>query len=66
MTQFRVPKSVTGLSIHGFAAGGSVAGVAARQQISDFIKSVWRGSPQIALPAMCASRSVPSCDFSDQ
>jgi hypothetical protein len=64
MTQYRVPKSVTGLSIHGFAAGGSVAGVAARQQISDFIKSVWRGSPQITLPAMCASRS--SCDFSEE
>lgn len=64
ITQFRVPSTETGLSIHGFAARGSVAGVAARQQISAFITSVWAGSPQIALPTACASRPGKSCDFS--
>jgi hypothetical protein len=64
ITQFKVPSTVTGLSIHGFAAGGSVAGVAARQQISAFITSVWAGSPRIELPTACAARSDRSCDFS--
>jgi hypothetical protein len=64
ITQFRVPASETGLSIHGFAARGSPAGVAARQQISAFITSVWAGTPRIALPEACASRPGQSCDFS--
>ncbi len=64
ITQFRVPSSEMGLSIHGFAARGSAAGVAARQQISAFIVSVWAGSPQIALPTACANRPGKSCDFS--
>jgi hypothetical protein len=64
ITQFRVPASVTGLSIHGFAAGDSIAGVAARQQISAFLTSIWAGSPQIELPTLCAMRPERSCDFS--
>lgn len=63
ITQFRVPPTVTGLSIHGFAAGGSNAGVAARQQISAFLTSIWAGSPQIELPTACATRVDQSCDF---
>ncbi|MFT3711781.1 MAG: hypothetical protein QM817_29435 [Archangium sp.] len=64
MTQFRVPASVTGLSIHGFAAGDSNAGLAAREQIAAFIASVWAGAPKIEVPARCASRPNQSCDFS--
>lgn len=64
ITQFRVPSTVTGLSIHGFAAGNSTAGIAARQQISDFLVSVWAGAPRISLPAACESRADKSCDFS--
>lgn len=64
ITQFRVPTSEKGLAIHGFAAKGSAAGVAARQQISAFISSVWAGSPQISLPTACETRPGKSCDFS--
>jgi hypothetical protein len=64
MTQFRVPASVTGLSIHGFAAGDSVAGLAAREQIAAFIATVWAGAPRIEVPARCAGRPNQSCDFS--
>ncbi len=65
MTQFRVPKDVTAdLSIHGFAAGDSIAGVAAREQISDFLVSVWAGAPKITVPATCMANDGGSCDFS--
>lgn len=63
MTQFRVPVSVTGLSIHGFAAGDSPAGLAAREQIAAFLTSVWAGNPRIEVPVRCASRPNQSCDF---
>jgi hypothetical protein len=64
ITQFRVPSSVTdALDIHGFAAKDSPAGVAARQQISSFIKSVWAGTPRIDVPPSCPNAS---CDFSGQ
>src|SRR5581483_7184740 len=64
ITQFRVPSSVTAaLDIHGFAAQGTPAGVAARQQISAFIQSVWAGAPRIDVPPSCPNRS---CDFSAQ
>jgi hypothetical protein len=63
MTQFRVPASVTGLSIHGFAAGDSPAGLAAREQIAAFIASVWAGAPKIEVPTRCAGRPNQSCDF---
>lgn len=64
ITQFHVPASETGLSIHGFAAKGSPAGVAAREQISAFIQSIWSGHPQIDVPPTCATRPNQSCDFS--
>lgn len=64
ITQFRVPSNLMGLSIHGFAAGGSPAGVAAREQISAFITSVWAGSPVIDVPPSCQSRGG-TCDFSN-
>ncbi len=64
ITQFRVPSSVTAaLDIHGFAAGSSPAGVAARQQISQFITSVWAGAPRIDVPPDCPNQN---CDFSNQ
>jgi hypothetical protein len=64
ITQFHVPPSETGIDIHGFAARGSPAGVAAREQISAFIRSVWAGAPEVAVPASCANRPGQSCDFS--
>lgn len=65
LTQFRVPSSNTEpLSIHGFAAGMSIAGVAAREQIEAFVRSVWAGTARIEVPPTC-HRNVPvdSCDF---
>jgi hypothetical protein len=65
ITQFRVPSTVTSaLDIHGFAAKGSPAGVAAREQIAAFLRSVWAGAPRIDLPPTCAARPTRSCDFS--
>lgn len=66
MTQFKVPSSVTApLSIHGFAAGSSTAGIAAQQQIQAFIASVWANAPLIAVPPECMSNTpANSCDFS--
>jgi hypothetical protein len=64
ITQFHVPSSVTGaLDIHGFAAKDTPAGIAARQQISGFIQSVWAGAPRIDVPPSCPNNS---CDFSAQ
>ena len=56
-----VPATVTGLSIHGFAAGDSNAGIAAREQISSFLTSIWAGSPKIELPSACLLRPDQSC-----
>ncbi|MEZ4406557.1 MAG: hypothetical protein R3A52_08790 [Polyangiales bacterium] len=66
LTQFRVPASVTGaLNIHGFAAGDSIAGVAAREQIEAFVRSVWAGAPRVEVPPTCrANTPANSCDFS--
>jgi hypothetical protein len=64
ITQFHVPSTVTdALDIHGFAAKDTPAGVAARQQISAFIQSVWAGAPRIDVPRLCPNQS---CDFSAQ
>ncbi|MFZ5445289.1 MAG: hypothetical protein ACOZQL_35190 [Myxococcota bacterium] len=63
ITQFRVPATETGLAIHGFADRGTPAGVAAREQISAFITSVWAGQPRIDVPPLCAARPNQSCDF---
>jgi hypothetical protein len=65
ITQFRVPSTVTSaLDIHGFAAKGSPAGIAAREQIAAFLRSVWAGAPRIDMPPTCAARPTQSCDFS--
>lgn len=66
LTQYRVPSSVTAaLDIHGFAARNTPAGVAAREQIFDFLRSVWDRSPRITIPASCVSNTpANSCDFS--
>lgn len=66
ITQFRVPSSYTdAVSIHGFAAGSSPAGVAAQQQLADFARSVQMGAPRITIPAGCAMNTpAGSCDFS--
>ena len=51
LTQFRVPTGVTQpLDVHGFAARDTMAGVAAREQITSFITSVWAGAPRITDP----------------
>ncbi len=65
-TQYRVPASVTGnYQIHGFAAGSSIAGQAARQQIEEFLLSVQGGAGRITLPTLCVSNTpANSCDFS--
>jgi hypothetical protein len=66
ITQYKVPASVTSdYGIHGFAAGDSVAGVAAREQISRFITSAWNeGTPVIEVPPTCLARPSGTCDFS--
>jgi hypothetical protein len=65
LTQFRVPSTVTdALGIHGFAAKSSPAGVAAREQIAAFLRSIWAGAARIEVPPSCATRASQSCDFS--
>lgn len=66
LTQFRVPTRVTQpLDVHGFAARDTMAGVAAREQITAFITSVWAGAPRITVPPTCMRNSpAGSCDFS--
>lgn len=66
ITQFRVPSRYTeAVSIHGFAAGSSPAGVAAQQQLADFVRSVQAGAPRITVPPACAMNTpAGSCDFS--
>ncbi len=62
--QFRVPD--TGVyDVHGFAARDTLAGEAAREQILEFLDSVWAGQPQISHPDTCTENtSDGSCDFS--
>ncbi|MFO0649114.1 MAG: hypothetical protein U0326_22925 [Polyangiales bacterium] len=66
LTQFKVPSTVIGpYNVHGFAARGSPAGVAAREQIVGFIRSLWAGSMRVTIPSGCAMNTPPgSCDFS--
>jgi len=59
LTQFKI--SGDAYDVHGFAAGGSLAGVAARQQITAYLKSAWEGQPKISVPASCPGGN---CDFS--
>lgn len=46
--------------IHGFAANETPAGLAARDQITAFVQSVWAGAPVVKVPAGCKGGS---CDF---
>lgn len=64
-TQFRVPD--TGVfDVHGFAGKDSPAGDAAMQQIFDFARAAWAGSPEIVPPPLCADWTDDgSCDFVD-
>ena len=63
-TQYKVA-SEDPYDIHGFGAGHSPAGLAAREQIRAFIHSVWAGDPQITLPQACIENfPAESCDFS--
>jgi len=66
LTQYRVPRGVTGpYDVHGFANGRSPAGLAARAQIEDYLRTVWAGTPEITLPARCRDNTpAGSCDFS--
>lgn len=66
LTQYRVPRGVTGMfDVHGFANGRSPAGLAAREQIETYLRSVWAGTPQITLPTRCRDNTpMGSCDFS--
>lgn len=66
ITQFRVPDGSEPLEIHGFGARGSPAGVAAREQITAFLRSVLAGEPRIEAPTACTEGTADgSCDFSD-
>jgi hypothetical protein len=60
LTQFKIA-GTDPYDVHGFAGGGSPAGVAARQQIVAYLKSTWEGQPKITVPASCPGGS---CDFS--
>ncbi len=62
LTQFKV-SSTDSLDRHGFAARSGPAGDAAREQMFNFVTSVWAGKPVITVPAGCVSGS---CDFSNQ
>lgn len=66
VTQFRVPTTVTGpYDIHGFADRNSPAGLAAREQIEAYLRSVWAGAPEVTLPSRCVMNTpANSCDFS--
>ena len=57
--QFRVNGGAD-LDIHGFAAKGTTAGVAAREQIRAFVASVLAGAPKIDVPPSCPNGD---CDF---
>lgn len=62
ITQYRVPDTDE-LDIHGFAARDTPAGVAAREQILSFVKSVYEKQPKITVPSGCAGGS---CDFTSK
>ncbi len=63
LTQFRVRSAVTDpIGIHGFAASDDPSGVAAREQIEQFFRSLWQGSSRVTVPPTCA-RNGSSCDF---
>jgi len=59
LTQYKVPSSDP-YDVHGFAAASGPAGDAARDQITDYLHSVFEGQPKITVPVACAGGS---CDF---
>ncbi|AKT43107.1 hypothetical protein [Chondromyces crocatus] len=59
ITQYWVPGD-DAYAIHGFAAESGPGGEAARQQMFQYIESVFAGEPRITLPASCTGGS---CDF---
>ncbi|MFO0745004.1 MAG: hypothetical protein U1F43_04910 [Myxococcota bacterium] len=57
-----VPGSAS--SIHGFAAGDSPAGQAARAQLIAFVATLWADDPVITIPDACLPLDPPGlCDF---
>lgn len=66
LTQFRIPNTIKDdLARHGFGGRDTLAGIAAREQISLFLDSVWSGAPRITVPPTCERAGLKSCDFGD-
>jgi hypothetical protein len=59
ITQYHVT-ATDPFDIHGFAARDTPAGIAARDQITTFVQSVWAGKPVVKVPVGCPGGS---CDF---
>jgi hypothetical protein len=59
ITQYHVADTAP-FDIHGFAARDTPAGIAARDQITSFVQSVWAGAPVVKVPVGCVGGS---CDF---
>ena len=59
LTQYRTTDTDI-YDVHGFAARGSAAGVAAREQILEFLTTTWAGRSRIVVPPSCPSGN---CDF---
>ena len=59
LTQYHVADTAP-YDIHGFAARDTPAGIAARDQITSFVQSVWAGAPVVKVPVGCKGGS---CDF---
>ena len=59
-TQFRTTGDA--LAVHGFGAGSSPAGEAAREQIRGFLDSALAGDPVVTVPQGCVDNGG-SCDF---
>ncbi len=68
LTQYHVPVGVTmPLEVHGFADRATPAGVAAREQLTAFLRSVLAGMPTIGIPPTCQMNTpAGSCDFSSR
>lgn len=62
LTQFWVPDTGQ-YQVHGFAAGNTPAGEAARDQILQFLTTSWAGAPEMEFPEGCAVTADGSCDF---
>ena len=62
ITQYLVPETDE-LAIHGFGGRDTPAGFACREQIKNYLESVWAGAPRITIPSGCVEGS---CDFSGE